>query len=133
MLKQVLLFWLSTRELPTEAKAVGAFLIWSADERSWRVNGLPVRKVADFTGRPAGRVETMIDCLKEHYVIAHGEVRANTINCQLDALHMARSCGIRLAEAGYRTDSEIVWHHVDARSPELEARMQTVIPFPLRP
>lgn len=133
MLKQVLLFWLSTRNLPTEAKAVGAFLIWSADERSWRVNRLPVRTVADFAGCPAATVETMIDCLKEHFVVAHGEVRDNTINCQLDALHMARSCGIRLAEAGYRADSEIVADHLDACSPGIEARLQTVIPFPVRP
>ena len=133
MLKQHLLLWLSTRPLPTEAKAVGAFLIWSADEQSWRVKGLPLRKLTEFTGTPAATVETVIDFLKSHAIIANGEIRNNTVNCQLDVLHMARSCGIRLAEAGYRAEFDIVSDTIDTLGPRIEAGMQTVVPFPGRP
>lgn len=132
MLKQVLLLWLSTRHLPTEAKAIGAFLIWSADERSWRVKGLPVRTVAEFTGYPAAKVETVIGDLIEYDVVADGEVRNHAINCQLNVLYMAQNCGIRLAEAGYRAEYDIVSGYVEALSPEMERTMETVIPFPGR-
>lgn len=130
MLKQILLLWLSTRPIPTEAKSVGAFLIWSADERDWRVKGLSLRKVVEFTGYPAAIVESTVDELKETLVIAAGEVRKGVINCQLDVLHMTRSSSIRLAEAGYRAEFEAVFGYLEAMSPDMESRMETVVPFP---
>ena len=130
MLKQILLLWLSTRPIPTEAKSVGAFLIWSADERDWRVKGLSLRKIVEFTGYPVTTVESVVDELKEVFVIANGEVRNGVINCQLDVLHMTRSSGIRLAEAGYRAEFATVSSYLEAMSPEMESRMETVVPFP---
>lgn len=130
MLREVSLLWLSTRRIPTEAKAVGSFLIWTANDRTWRVSALPVRRVAEFTGCPAGRVETSIELLKEYDVISSGGVDGETITCKLDVPHMARCWAIRLGEAGYKAEAEAVSGYLEALAPDDAPRPGTVIQFP---